>query len=239
MIVGERRHCVTGRSRMEMSMNGEATAIRRYSRAERLSDGFVHMAGVLGALIAVPVLVAFAAGMQADRATVTSVAIYGLTLFAMLTFSALYNIYDRSAWSGVLQRLDHAGIYFKIAGTYTPFTVMAGGQAAWLLPTVWAAALAGATLKLVNPSRFRWAALALYLAMGWVGVFAGDPFLAGLGPAVLSLMLVGGALYTVGVVFYVSERLPFHNTIWHVFVLGASGVFYAAVLVKLAGAISG
>jgi hemolysin III len=219
-------------------MNATYKPVRFYSKAERLSDGIVHVTGVLGALIAVPVMLVCAVGWHGDAATVTGVAIYGATLLVMLAFSALYNIFDHSAWCGVLQRLDHAGIYFKIAGTYTPFTMMASGQSAWLLPTVWGAALAGAALKLVNPSRFRWAALALYLATGWVGLFAIEAFQADFGPLVLSLILIGGGLYTVGIIFHLSERLPFHNTIWHVFVLGASGVFYAAVLVNLARAIS-
>jgi hemolysin III len=88
-------------------------------------------------------------------------------------------------------------------------------------------------LKVVSPERFRWAALALYLAMGWAGVLAGGAMLATLPGAVVALMVVGGLLYTAGVAFYLWERLLFHNTIWHVFVLAASLVFYAAVTVQV------
>jgi hemolysin III len=165
---------------------------------------------------------------------VAAASIYGTTLLAMLTFSGLYNMLDQSAWSGVLRRLDHAGIYFKIAGTYTPFTLTTGAPSVGLLTTIWSAALVGAVLKLVNPSRFRWPALALYLLMGWAGVFAGSTFLSTLGPAVLTLILAGGLLYTAGVVFFLWEKLPFHNTIWHIFVLTASGLFFAAVTLHLA-----
>jgi len=96
---------------------------------------------------------------------------------------------------------------------------------------VWAAAFAGIGLKLVSPERFKWAGLVLYLGMGWAGMLAGGSLFAALPTPVLVLMITGGLLYTLGVVFYLWRRLPFHYTIWHVFVLAASFVFYAAVLV--------
>lgn len=215
------------------SMDTRNCIFRTYSRAERLSDGIVHLLGVVAALAAVPALIVLAAVWNTGGIAVVAVSVYGATLVAMLTFSGLYNIFDRSAWSGLLRRLDHAGIYFKIAGTYTPFTLTTGGHAIWLLITVWGAATAGALLKLIDPSRFRWPALVLYLLMGWAGLFAGSAFLATLSPIVLSLIMTGGLLYTAGVVFFLWERLPFHNTIWHVFVLVASSVFYAAVTLHL------
>jgi hemolysin III len=194
----------------------------------------VHVLGISAALVAVPALIALTVSWNASGISVAAASIYGTTLLAMLTFSGLYNMLDQSAWSGVLRRLDHAGIYFKIAGTYTPFTLTTGAPSVGLLTTIWSAALVGAVPKLVNPSRFRWPALALYLLMGWAGVFAGSTFLSTLGPAVLTLILAGGLLYTAGVVFFLWEKLPFHNTIWHIFVLTASGLFFAAVTLHLA-----
>jgi hemolysin III len=134
----------------------------------------------------------------------------------------------RSDWSGVLKRLDHSAIYMKIAGTYTPFTLISG-QGLALTAGLWGAACLGILLKVAAPHRFRWAGLALYLGMGWAGVVAGGALLAALPVPVVVLMILGGLLYTSGVVFYLWDRLPFHNTIWHVFVLAASVAFYAAV----------
>lgn len=193
----------------------------------------MHVVGVSAALVAVPLLIAVTVDWSASATSVAAASVYGATLIAMLTFSALYNMLHQSPWSGVLRRLDHAGIYFKIAGTYTPFTLTTGAPAVGLLATLWCAALLGAALKLVNPSRFRWPALALYLLMGWAGLFAGGAFLSALDPAVLALILAGGLLYTAGVVFYLWEKLPFHITIWHVFVLTASGLLYSAVTVHI------
>ena len=208
---------------------------RGYSRAERLSDALVHVSGLVAALLAVPVLVTLAVVLRGDVPAVAGTAIYGVTLIAMILCSALYHMVPHAGWKGVLRRLDHSAIYAKIAGTYTPFSLLAGAQGAYLLAGLWVAALAGMGLKIASPERFRWPALALYLAMGWAGLVAGGAVFAAMSPGVLALIVAGGLLYTVGVGFFLFERLPFHNTIWHVFVLAASVVFYIAVAAHVLG----
>ncbi|MDV7141348.1 hemolysin III family protein [Tropicimonas sp. TH_r6] len=199
-----------------------------YSRAERISDGAVHFVGVISALMAVPVLIALTLLFRTETAVV-GVSIYGTTLILMLSFSALYNMIDNTRWKGILQRLDHSGIYLKIAGTYTPFVLLSSAQVPGMLAGLWGSAALGSTLKILAPNRFRWVALLLYLAMGWAAVWTGGGMLANLPPAVPALMLIGGLTYTVGVAFFLSVRLPFHNTIWHVFVLAGSVLFFVAI----------
>lgn len=206
---------------------------RPYSRAERLSDASVHVIGLVAALMAVPVLVTLAAVLRGDVPAVAATVIYGLTLIAMLGFSALYHMGYRHRARGLYMRLDYGAIYFKVAGTYTPFVLLSGGQGWVLLTGLWGAAIAGTGLRALAPDRFRWLALSLYLGMGWAGLVAGWTLLASLSWPVLILMIVGGVIYTVGVAFFLSHRLPFHTTIWHAFVLAASGVFFAAVVVHL------
>ena len=211
------------------------TALRTiYTRAEQVSDAIVHLTGLTLVLMAVPVLIVLTALYRGDAASITGVSVYGGALIAMILFSALYNIGETSGFGAakewLLRRLDHSAIYLKIAGTYTPFTLLSGHGVAMTVG-VWFAAFAGIALKIVSPEKFKWAALALYLGMGWVGVVLGGPMFAALPTPVLVLMAVGGGLYTLGVVFYLWRRLPFHYTIWHVFVLAASFVFYSAVLV--------
>jgi len=203
-----------------------------YSRAERMSDAVIHIAGLITALAAVPVLITVAAFLRGDLTGVLAVSVYGAALIAMIACSALYNMIAHPGWAGLLKRLDHSAIYLKIAGTYTPFTLLSG-HGIWLLAGLWGAALAGVGIKLASPDRFRALAIVLYLAMGWAGVAAGGNFLGALSGPVVVLIVTGGVLYTVGVVFYLLERLPFHYTIWHALVLAASGVFYAAVTVHL------
>lgn len=203
-----------------------------YRRAERLTDAVIHASGLVLVLIAVPVLITAAAFLRGDFTAMFGVTVYGFALIAMILCSALYNMIPAPGWDEVLKRLDHAAIYVKIAGTYTPFTLLSG-HGLWLLTGLWAAALTGVGIKLFSPHRFRLATLSLYLAMGWAGLLAGGTFLEALSVPVLTLIVTGGLLYTAGVAFYLFERLPFHYTIWHVFVLAASLVFYAAVTLHL------
>lgn len=208
---------------------------RAYSRSEYLSDAVVHVMGLSLALMAVPALIVTVALARADAPLLVGTSVYGGALILMLTCSALYNMVRRPDWSWLLKRLDHSAIYMKIAGTFTPFTLMSG-QGLALTFGLWGAAALGIALKVTDPHRFRWPGLALYLGMGWGGAALGSSVFITLSGPVLALMVAGGLLYTVGVVFYLWHRLPFHNTIWHGFVLVASAAFFAAVAVQaLAG----
>lgn len=204
-----------------------------YTHAEVLSDTVIHVAGLVLALIAVPVLLTLTFQMRGDAPALVGVAVYGAAFVAMILCSALYNIFGAVRWSGVLRRLDHAAIYVKIAGTYTPFLILSGEPGGVLLTVVWVAAGTGVALKIASPERFRWVALLLYLGMGWIGLAFGDAMLGRLAPGVLIMILIGGTIYTAGVAFYLFDRLPFHYAIWHGFVLAASLVFYAAVTVQM------
>jgi hemolysin III len=205
-----------------------------YSTAEMRSDAFVHVAGVIAALIAVPVLISLAVTLHGDTRAIVGASLYGVALIAMLVCSALYNMTWDVQRKAFYRHFDHTAILCKIAATYTPFMMLsAGGGGGWLLPGLWSAAFAGAVMRIMAPDRLKLVAVALALGMGWAGVFAGDAFFAGLSTAVITLIVLGGMLYTIGVGFFLFERLPYHYTIWHVFVLAASMVFYAAVMLHL------
>ena len=211
---------------------------RAYTRAEYLSDAAIHVLGIGFALVAGPILVVVAALRVGEATTVAAVTIYAVTLLAMLTCSALYNMIRRPDWADRLRRLDQSAIYFKIAGTYTPFVVLFPGSPGFLAG-IWAVAVAGASIIVFSPERRTLIALVLYLGLGWAGVVWGQPLLSGLSTAGSVLLVVGGLLYTGGVAFLLWHRLPFHNTIWHVFVLAATCVCYAAIVVELVRAVPG
>lgn len=206
-----------------------------YTRAERVSDAVVHGAGLLIALMAAPVLVTLAALRVRDAALVAAATVYGATLVGMLAASAAYHLTPAPAWRDRLRRLDQSAIYLKIAGAYTPFAAMAGAEAMPFLAGLWAAALAGVGMKLLTARALFGLTLALYLAMGWAALAFGGPIFARMTPGGFHLVLAGGALYTVGVAFLMWESLPFHVTIWHVFVLTASITIYAAMVIELGG----
>lgn len=209
-----------------------------YSRAERRADAAVHVTGILVAFLAAPALVTLAALWLDDLSLVIAACVYALSLIAMVCCSALYHMTSDVSRKETLRRLDQAAIYLKIAGAYTPFAMMSGSQAMPFLAGLWAAAVAGVSIKLLTPRKLFGLTVALYLAMGWGAVVVGAPILERLTPMAFRLVMTGGLLYTVGVLFLIWDRLPFHTMIWHVFVLTASLLVYAAVLIEYAGLVA-
>lgn len=203
----------------------------RRRRAERLADAVVHAVGGALGIAACAALGALALP-KADFRTVAALAPYAGGLLAMLGCSALYNLAPEGRWKRAFRRLDHAAIFVMIAGTYTPFALLAmgGPEGLALLAFVWAVALGGVALKLGWPGRLERVSIVLYLALGWSALAALEPLAAALSPAGLILLATGGALYTVGVVFHLWERLPYQTAIWHGFVLAGAAAHYAAVL---------
>jgi hemolysin III len=204
--------------------------------AEYLSDAAIHVIGIGFALIAGPTLVALAAMRVGDSTTVVAVALYALTLLAMLTCSGLYNMIRVPHWADRLRRLDQSAIYFKIAGTYTPFVILFPGSPGFLAG-VWAVAIGGASLIVLSARKHTLVAIALYLGLGWAGFALGQPMIDGLSPVGATLLMTAGLLYSGGVAFLLWHRLPFHNTIWHVFVLAATCACYAAIAQELLAAV--
>jgi len=202
-----------------------------YDRAELIADGVVHIVGVCFGLVAATALIVLASVYASPLDIVVS-AIYVAGLLAMLGFSATYNMWPVSRAKWVLRRLDHSAIYVLIAATYTPFImqVRESALAVVLLIGVWCAAIAGIVLKLKYPGRFDRLAVGLYLAMGWSGMMLYDAVVKAVPPLSLWLVVAGGVLYTLGVIFHAWQRLRFQNAIWHGFVLLGAACHYTAIL---------
>lgn len=203
-----------------------------YSRAEYLSDALVHLVGLISVSAAVPVLVVLA-GLLGDRpAAMTGAALYGATFVTVIGFSALYNVFPHPDWEWLLKRLDHSAIFLKIAGTYSGLSMISGAGTA-IVPAVWAVAGLGVALKLVSPHRYRPVALCLYIGLSVLTCLFAERLMVGLPGMTFTLLACGGSLYLVGVCFYLWQRLPFHFTIWHLFVLAGSLCVYAAMVVAV------
>ncbi|QBX35070.1 Hly-III family protein [Paracoccus liaowanqingii] len=205
-----------------------------YSRSETVSDLLVHAIGLGAALLAVPILISRTWSLGGEASALVGVSVYGATLIGMILCSALYNMRHPDAWSPVLRRLDHAAIYLKIAGTYTAFALLSPYPTGWFLVWIWSCAALGVGLRTIAPDRWRGMAIGLYLVMGWSGAVAGGALFGEMSSRVFALILGGGILYTAGFAFFVSPRLRFHRTIWHLFVVVASAVFYTAVATHVA-----
>ena len=200
-------------------------------RAEIIADGVIHTIGVALGVAGAAVLLAIAFSV-ARSLEAGSVVIYVIGLLSMLGLSAAYNLWPVSPRKWLLRRFDHSAIYLLIAATYTPFLLRmeSGSVPAALLIVVWLTAAIGIALKLRWPGRFDRLSIVLYLVLGWSGLLATAPVAEALRPLTLWLIAIGGALYSIGVIFHVWQRLRFHTAIWHGFVLRAAGVHYAAVL---------
>lgn len=201
-------------------------AERGYGPDELAADCGLHIAAVATATAGSAALLDIAA--RGGGRPIWPVVVYCGSLLLMFACSAAYHLCRASPHRRLLQRCDHAAIFLMIAGTYTPFTILAlhGGWALDMTAAVWLVALAGVGVKLARPRAIDHIDVPLYLAFGWSGI----AILAALDHATAILVLAGGVLYSAGAGFHLWRSLRFHQAIWHGFVLFAAACHYAAVL---------
>lgn len=207
---------------------------RKHDFHEILADGIVHGVGLALSLVGVTALIMHAARIGSTGALVAA-CIYGLGLISALAISFTYNMLPPSRLKWAMRRLDHSAIFILIAATYTPFLQpgLSEPPILALLVAIWLMAALGVALKCLAPGRHDRLAILLYLLIGWSGLIAIGPISAHLPPASLALVLVGGVIYTIGVIFHLWQRLRFQNAIWHGFVVTAASAHYVAVLTAL------
>ena len=202
-----------------------------YTPREILADGIIHGLGVALGILGAGTLMLTALSAHLALGEQAALFVYATALVLMLAVSATYNLYPVGPRKWLLRRADHALIYLMIAGTYTPLGARVGsGPVAYgLLAVIWIVALVGIAVKLLMPGRFDRLSIGLYLILGWSGLFAYESVIAALQPTALCLLAIGGALYSIGVVFHVWRTLPFQNAIWHAFVLLATACHYGTI----------
>jgi len=213
-----------------------ASADRDQTPGEEIANAISHGLGTLLAVAALPILVTRAAA-HGGVVDVVAAAVFAVSMILLYVVSTLYHALPNHLWGGrakaVLLRLDHAAIYVFIAGSYTPFTlgVLNTGPGVTLLIAVWASAALGVAIKLLNRLTHRLVSTGLYLAMGWVVVFAAGPLVARLPAEGLTLLVAGGLSYTLGAfVFLLDNTVRYSHFVWHLFVLGGSVCHFFAAL---------
>ncbi len=196
---------------------------------------FTSLPGLLAAPVGLVVLVSLAA-RQGDPWKIVSFSIYGSTLLLLYLFTTLYHAMQGKV-KAVLQKLDHYAIYFLIAGTYTPFSLVTlrGGWGWTLFGLVWGGAILGIGFEMLSRKRSRIIPVAIYLAMGWTVLIAIKPLLHAMPLAGVVWLGLGGVFYTGGVALYAldSRFVKFHG-FWHLCVLAGSFSHYLAVLYYIA-----
>jgi hemolysin III len=202
-----------------------------YRAGELAADRIVHMMGTLAGAVgsAIPVGIAAAVAVQP---TFSASLVYSVCLVTMLGCSAAYNLASDTSRRQFLRQLDHAAIFLMIAGTYTPFTTcrLHGVWGIGITTAVWTGAVTGAVMKLICPRRVERVSTVAYLALGWMILVGMRPLLSAADVQTAVLIGIGGVLYSIGTGFHLWRTLPFHNAIWHSFVLIAASCHYAAIL---------
>jgi hemolysin III len=206
-----------------------------YTRGEEIANSLTHGLGLLLSVAGLAVLVTFAA-LHSDAWAVTAGAIFGASLVMLYASSTLYHSLRAERTKQVVRVIDHAAIFLLIAGTYTPFMLVnLRGPWGWsLFGVVWGLAVVGITLKLFFTGRFRVLSTLVYLFMGWLVMVAIKPLAEALPRGSLIMLLAGGLAYSLGTVFYLWKRLPYHHAVWHLFVLTGSICHFFAVLGSIA-----
>jgi hemolysin III len=210
-------------------MKEESTNLRL-----EIANSITHGIGIIFGIAALPVLSAIAANKD-NTVAVVGAAIYGFSFILLFTFSTLYHAFQNPKVKSVLHVFDHVSIYFLIAGTYTPFLLsyMMNTTGIVMLSVLWGLTLIGISFKIFFTGRFNYVSTVIYLGMGWIMLFSGRQFFAAIPGPVLTMIVIGGLLYSLGVIFYLWEKLLYHHVIWHLFVLAAAICHYVAVLLMV------
>ena len=210
---------------------------RTPTEREELANSLSHAAGfLLAVFVGLPVLIVTARHRHDGWQLVGGI-VFGVSLALLYGASTLYHLLPLGRAKRFCRHLDHAAIYVLIAGTYTPFALGAlRGPWGWsLLVTVWTIAALGVLLKLRIGFRFPRLSTVLYLAMGWLVLVVLRPLVAQIGMGGFWWLFAGGMAYSLGIVFYVWERLRYSHLYWHGFVLAGSAFHFIAVVNYAAG----
>lgn len=201
-----------------------------YDLREEIAASATHGVGVFLSITGLIFLIVLAA-TYGNAVQMVAFIIFGASLTTLYLASTLYHGVQQPRIKYWLRRVDHAAIYVFIAGTYTPFLLVSiqGQTGKLLLVLVWSMAIAGIVWKIFFLGRLEVLATIFYVAMGWMAIFAIQDMIANIPTTGLVLIVVGGAAYTVGVVFYVWDRVPYNHVIWHLFVMAGSILHFSAV----------
>lgn len=198
---------------------------------EEIANAITHGLTAIAAVAGLVVLIVFAAG-GGDPWRIVTFSIFGACLVILYAASTCYHAVRPGPLKNALRVLDHSAIYLLIAGSYTPFMLVSlRGPWGWsILGVVWALAIVGTIYKLLCIGKWPLFSVGLYIGMGWLAIIAIKPMLDHMPGGALAWLIAGGLAYTVGVIFYIWESLPYNHAIWHGFVSAGSVCHFLAVL---------
>ncbi|NMP31303.1 hemolysin III family protein [Thalassotalea sp. M1531] len=201
--------------------------LNQYSIAEEIANAVSHGLGALLSVAGLTLLVTYATISQ-DPTRITSFAIYGATLVLLFLSSTLYHAFVHEQAKKLFKLFDHCAIYLLIAGTYTPLLLITlkGTLGYSMLAIVWSIAIGGIAFKVICGHKYKAVSLITYIGMGLISLTIIHRLYQELSGGGLALLAAGGAVYLLGVIFYVQKKIPFNHAIWHLFVLGGASCHY-------------
>ncbi|MCL1079897.1 hemolysin III family protein [Parashewanella spongiae] len=201
-----------------------------YTATEELMNSVTHGLGVVLSIIGLIALIYDAINTD-NLIKLISVSVYGSSLIVLFLASTVYHFVTKPRLKSTFKLLDHCAIYLLIAGSYTPLMLVTlkGSVGYAMLGIVWGLAILGIGFKVVFGTRYKVISLATYLIMGFISVFIINKLFQTLPFEGMSLLVAGGAIYTIGVYFYVKKSIPFNHAIWHLLVLAAAACHFALI----------
>jgi hemolysin III len=213
----------------------EGSVVDPQTKAEEAANSITH--GIAAALaVAGLVLLAAFASRQGDAWKVTSLAVYGATLIILFVMSTLSHAIIGKKLKRFFELLDYSSIYLLIAGTYTPIMlVYLRGPWGWtMFGVVWVMALVGILCKVFLLGRWDFLSVVFYVLMGWMLVIVFRPLMLHAPAGFIKWLVIGGLCYTLGSLFYLFKRMPFHHPVWHIFVIAGSACHFFGFLFYMA-----
>lgn len=206
--------------------------VNQFSLGEEIANAITHGVGMVFSITGLVFLIIFSA-LYGSAWHVVSFTIFGVSMVFLYTSSTLLHSLPKGKAKDVFEILDHSSIYFFIAGTYTPFLLIAvRGTLGWtLFGIVWAIAIGGTIFKVFFVKRFVIVSTILYVLMGWLIVLTWPMLTEQIASRGMSLLMIGGLFYTLGAIFYVWRFFKYHHMVWHIFVLTATILHYFTVLI--------
>lgn len=206
-------------------------SVTDYSVKEEVANAISHGIGLVLGIVGLVLLLLKAFAHSADALTITSMSVYGGSMIALFLASTLYHAIPHQRAKRWLKTFDHCAIYLLIAGSYTPFLLVSlrTPLAFSLMIVIWSIALLGILFKVAFVYRFEKLSLVTYLAMGWLSLVVIYQLALNLDVGGLTLLALGGVVYSLGVIFYVAQRIPYNHAIWHGFVLGGCACHFLAI----------
>ncbi|MDN3679320.1 hemolysin III family protein [Vibrio tapetis subsp. quintayensis] len=206
-------------------------SINDYSKKEELANTITHGVGLLASVIGLVLMLVKSFSYQADMLTFFSMTAYGSSMILLYLASTLYHANTKPSAQRWLKTFDHCAIYLLIAGSYTPFLLVGlrTPLAIGLMGVIWLIALVGIIGKVVFIYRFERLSLYSYLSMGWLSLVVIYQLAITIDIGGLVLLALGGVVYSLGVIFYANDRIPYNHAIWHGFVLAGSACHFFAI----------